>query len=93
MRLREWVCLALIVALYGFASEQDYEAAVATERISAERDAAARDRAARAKCEERDFLLHREVAGTLLTNADGQGWKLYCAYRFRPLTPKSKVKT
>ncbi len=91
MKLREWCYLALIVVLYGFASEQDYQAAVATERIAAERDAAARDRAAHAKCEAHDFLLHREVKGTLLTNADGRGWKLYCDYRFKPATKKPKV--
>ena len=91
MRLREWCYLAVIVVLYGFASEQDYRAAVATERITAERDAIARDRAARANCEERDFLLHREVTGTLLTNADDHGWKLYCDYRFKPITKKPKV--
>ncbi len=85
----ERACLFVVAALWLAVNTLDHQDAVKMEAIRAERDAQVRATSARARCEERDFLLHRDVVSTVLTAADGEGWKLFCGYRW--VTPVAKA--
>lgn len=89
MSLRDLFYAAAITAAILFVHNADYEDAVKMDKIRAERDAAVRARLSINTCKARNFFVHREIRGTMLTSSDGGPAELYCDAVFRRAPKKA----